>query len=188
VKNNTSNIKWPFISNARHKKIVQELIADYENELKKSDEAALNADTRVAVLTKDLDAAHKQLCESSSQFPRFCLDMTAWHAHIEFVKTPYNDHFYVLSFTPDLVKERGTTDFSMSGFYDSVKGILPDDWQWAGNMTFSKKFFGDDLINASEIMVSLTKFLQGELDALYATIRRTCAAGIITAVKKDVAK
>jgi hypothetical protein len=187
--NEVFKFDWPFMTEKRHNKIVEEVIADYQAAIDEAADGAVKTSEHLKSLVeslsaanRDRDAAHKELCGASGKFTTFMIEIANAGARIESWEGSGREQYFMVYITPKLAKERGTLDSFMLQFYKSLMAILPDRWEWNGDLQFKKSFYGIYAIEkAPEKIREITTFLQGELDALYATIRRQ---GVAEAMKE----
>jgi len=170
------NIKWPWITIARHDKIVGEIVDDYND-------AAFRTMEIKDALSQELKETQKQLAETSGKFIMWCIQMAQAGAQVRFNETKSHESYYIVTVTPDLVKPRDTPDKIMIALYESVVRTLPDRWAWNGDLFFLKEFSSiDALEKAPESIQVLTAYLQNELNLLLDTDRRMEV--LLTAEKK----
>jgi hypothetical protein len=167
------NIKWPWITIARHDKIVGEIVDDYQKAIDEYNDTASRVMDNTNVLSQELKETHKALAEEASKFMLWCSRMASAKAQVKFCETNTHDHYYIVNVIPELEKPRGTLDKFMVSLYESVARTLPDRWELNDRLSFRKTFGGiDRLIKAPENIQVLTAYLQNELNLLLDTDRR----------------
>ncbi len=170
-----TNIKWPWITIARHDKIVGEIVDDY------NDAAERTMEIKDA-LSQELKETRKKLAETSGKFMMWCIQMAQTGATISCEETSSREQYYLVTVEPKLNKPRGTLDKFMIALYDSVSRTLPDRWERRG-LSFHKTFLSTDTLEkAPESIQVLTTYLQKELNLLLDTDRRMEV--LLTAEKK----